>query len=278
MPHSATSMARASVRWPFRPRDVFYRVTEPDHRLAVIHSLPGMLVWPILLIAIAYGFQFAVLSAWIGLGGFDLPVNPMTASFAAIVASYACFALILWHQFKQSGIHRGAFSIFPLRMSEILAGGLILAFMVLAGGPLTRILHDLAMADPSLTLSGGAELQDVTNVDDFSQSGASLWAVIALTLIAAPIVEEVLYRGWMLPMMIARGVPAVFAIILSAGAFDLLHITQGLGVMISTTLLGLALGLARVMTGRVAAPVLGHVANNVWAIFVAPMLMQAGPG
>ena len=54
MPHSATSMARASVRWPFRPRDVFYRVTEPDHRLAVIHSLPGMLVWPILLIAIAY--------------------------------------------------------------------------------------------------------------------------------------------------------------------------------------------------------------------------------
>ena len=267
-------MARTPVRWPFRKRDVFYRVTDDANRLAVIHSLPGLLVWPALMLGLAYAFQYAILSAWIGLGGLSTSIHPMTASFAAITAGYACFALILWQRFKQSGIHRGAFSVIPARASEVLAGLLILVFMVFAGGPLTRILHDLAMADPGLTLSGGAKPEDVTNVDEFALSGASVWAMVALTLIAAPIVEEVLYRGWMLPMMIARGVPAVFAIILSAAAFGLLHVTQGLGVVISTAFLGLALGLARVMTGRVAAPVLGHVANNVWAIFVVPELMS----
>lgn len=278
MPHSATSMAKAPVRWPFRRRDVFYSVTDDSDRRAVIHSLPGILVWPVLMMVLAYAFQFAILSTWSWLGGFDLPVHPVTASFAALVGGYACFALVMWHTLKQSGIHRGVFAIFPLRMSDLGAAALILVFMITIGGRLTLILHEYAMADPSLTLSGGARPEDISNVDDFALSGAAVWAIIALTLVAAPIVEEVLFRGWMLPMMMARGVPAVFAIILSAAAFGLLHISQGLMVMISTTILGLALGLARVMTGRVAAPVLGHIANNAWAVFAVPALMQQFQG
>ena len=82
----------------------------------------------------------------------------------------------------------------------------------------------------------------------------------------------------MLPMMMARGVPAFFAILISALAFGLIHTPQGLMVVISTFFLGIALGLARVVTGRVAAPVLGHMANNAWAVLVVPRLieMQAG--
>ena len=78
-------------------------------------------------------------------------------------------------------------------------------------------------------------------------------------------------------MMMARGVPALFAIIISALAFGLVHIAQGLMVMTSTFFLALALGAARVWTGRLAAPILGHVANNAWAVFAVPYLISLAP-
>ena len=43
-------------------------------------------------------------------------------------------------------------------------------------------------------------------------------------------------------------------------------------------LLGVALGVARVATGRVAAPLLGHVANNAFAVFAVPALLSRMPG
>ena len=132
------------------------------------------------------------------------------------------------------------------------------------------------MMDQSLTLAGGAPLEDVSNVDNFVQSGAALWVIILLTLVAAPIVEEILFRGWMLPMLVARGVPGVFAVLISALAFGLIHTGQGLMVMTSTMLLGIVLGAARLATGRVAASVLGHIANNAWAIFAVPLLTGMG--
>ena len=155
---------------------------------------------------------------------------------------------------------------------------LVMLFMAFVAGRLTVMFHDFAMADPSLTLSGGASREDVSNVDEFAMSGAALWSVILLTLVAAPLAEEILFRGWMLPMMIARGVPVLFAIVISALAFGLLHIAQGLLVMTSTFLLGIALGVARVATGRVAAPLLGHAANNAFAVFAVPALLSRVPG
>ena len=278
MPQSAGSLTTRPVPWPFRRSDVFARITDNESRLAVIHSLPGMLVWPILMVGLAYAFQIAVIIAWSQLGGDALQINFSTTSFAALVMGYACFALILWERLKRHGVHHSAFSVLPVSLGEVAAGLAVLAFMIIIGGRITLMLHEYAMADPSLTLSGGASREDLSNIDEFAQSGAALWAVILLTLVAAPLVEEILCRGWMLPMMMARGVPALFAIVISAAAFGLLHITQGLMVMISTFILGLALGLARVMTGRVAAPVIGHVANNAWAVFAVPALLEHAGG
>ena len=118
----------------------------------------------------------------------------------------------------------------------------------------------------------------VRSVDDIALSGATLWAVVMLSVIAAPVVEEILFRGWMLPMLMARGVPTIFAILISSAAFGLIHTPQGLLVMTTTFFLGVGLGIARVVTGRVAAPVLGHMANNAWAVFVVPQLLELTSG
>ena len=263
------------VRWPFPPSDGFSGLQE-HQRLLVIHALPGMLVWPGLLFGLAILFQILSGTAWALIDGKTLGVSLETIQFAGSAVAYAVLALLMWHHFGIYAAHRAAFSVIPRRPTEFVIGLLILAFMLMVAGPLTLWFHQFAMMDPSLTLAGGANLEDVSNVDNFVQSGAAMWAIVLLTLVAAPIVEEILFRGWMLPMLVARGVPALFAVLISGLAFGLIHTGQGLMVMTSTTLLGVVLGAARLATGRVAASVLGHVANNAWAIFAVPLLTGMG--
>lgn len=281
MPQNADSATHASAgdrtRWPFRPGDAFARL-DAQHRPALIHSLPGMLVWPAVMVALAFAFQFAGGFVWALTGGPDAPLHLDTMAFLALSLGYFAFTALMWHRLKRYDAQRPAFALWPPRPADYAAAILVLVFMVLVASRLTVMFHDYAMLDPSLTLSGGASRDDVSNVDDFTHTNAALWSVILLTLVAAPLAEEVLFRGWMLPMMIARGVPAVFAIAISALAFGLLHITQGLLVMTSTFLLGLALGAARMATGRMAAPVLGHIANNAWAVFAVPALLERVSG
>lgn len=272
-----TPIAPPPVRWRFAAGDGFSGLLE-HQRLQLIHALPGMLVWPGLLFALAIAFQLLSGTVWAMIDGKTLGIALETAQFAGSTLAYSVLALLMWHHFGIYAAHRAAFSIIPRRWSEPVIALLILAFMLTVASPLTLWFHQLAMLDSSLTLAGGAELEDVSNVDNFIQSGAALWAIILLTLVAAPIVEEILFRGWMLPMLIARGVPGLFAVLISGLAFGLIHTGQGLMVMTSTTLLGIVLGAARLATGRVAASVLGHIANNAWAIFAIPLLtgMQAG--
>ncbi|WP_417494901.1 CPBP family intramembrane glutamic endopeptidase [Maricaulis sp.] len=270
-------MTERTVRWPFPPDDGYSGLQE-HQRLLFIHSLPGMLVWPGLLFGLAILFQLLSQGAWHLFDGKSTSLSVETVQFAGSAIAYAVLALLMWHHFGIYAAHRAAFSVIPTHLRDFLAGLLVLIFMLTTASPLTVWLHQLAMLDPSLTLAGGAPLEDVSNVDDFVNGGAALWAIILLTLIAAPVVEEILFRGWMLPMLVARGVPALFAVLISAAAFGLMHIGQGLMVMISTALLGVALGLVRLWTGRVAASVLGHIANNAWAVLAIPLLtgMQAG--
>ncbi|WP_417486262.1 CPBP family intramembrane glutamic endopeptidase [Maricaulis sp.] len=266
----------SQTRWPFARHDVFAGLAEP-HRMRVIRSLPGMIVWPAMMFALIYGAQLATIIGWAMAGGPATGLNEGGATFLGIILGYAGLAVVMWVWMKRYKVHRPVFSIFPLRFTDFVAAALTIIFMVFIASPLTLSFHEFAMSNPDMTLSGGASRDDLSNVDDFAGAGASLWLVIGLTLIAAPIVEEILFRGWMLPMMMARGVPAFFAIIISALAFGLVHITQGLLVMTSTFFLALALGAARVWTGRLAAPILGHVANNAWAVFAVPYLISLAP-
>jgi CAAX protease family protein len=264
------------TRWPFARHDVFASLSE-EYRMRVIRSLPGMIVWPALMFALIIAAQLATLISWSVAGGPATGVSEGSAIFLGNIIGYSGLALVMWAWMKRYQAHRPVFAIFPLHLSDFGAAALVMIFMILIASPLTLSFHEFAMSDPQLTLSGGATRDDLSNVDDFAGAGANFWLVIGLTLIAAPIVEEILFRGWMLPMMMARGVPALFAIIISALAFGLVHITQGLLVMTSTFFLALALGAARVWTGRLAAPILGHMANNAWAVFAVPYLISLAP-
>lgn len=263
----------ASPRWPFPAHDAFAQLDE-ENRLPLIQTLPGMITWPALLFALAFIFHsFAIAGLHLLAPRFEAHIFT-TVIFAASSVAYTLLGVIMWARFDRYGASGPAFTILPVRPGEWLTAFLALAFVIVIGGRLSVMFHDYAMLDPTLTISGGAQMEEVSNIDDILGQGAPVWSLVLLTIIIAPIVEEVLFRGWMLPMMVARGVPTVFAILISALAFGLIHIQQGLLVITTTFFLGLALGAARMITGRVAAPVLGHMANNAWALFMVPYISR----
>ena len=203
---AADELPVEAVRWRFARRDVFAGL-DATHRLTLIHSLPGIVFWPVLLYALIFLFQFTVGAGYAALPTLEDHVGIIDAAFTATAAAYGVLGLVMWHRFRRYDSHCRVFAVLPLRPSDGLAALLVLIFMVGFAGRLSLSFHEFAMGDPSLTLSGGAAPEDLSNVDDFAGAGASLVTLVLLTLVAAPLVEEFLFRGWMLPMMMARGMP-----------------------------------------------------------------------
>ena len=95
-----------------------------------------------------------------------------------------------------------------------------------------------------------------------SPAGLALLAVDVVLL--APIAEEMLFRGYLLPRLAARMGPQP-ALLATALLFAALHTHYGLQALV-LVVHGVVLGWARLRTGRLAAPVLLHMAVNGLAL------------
>ncbi|MEM7356410.1 MAG: type II CAAX endopeptidase family protein, partial [Acidobacteriota bacterium] len=94
-----------------------------------------------------------------------------------------------------------------------------------------------------------------------------------LILVIAPLVEEILFRGVLFEAL-STALSTPMVIVLTAGIFALIHgnLPQG----IATFVLGLHCGLARALTGSVAAPIGIHAINNLAATLLLPSDLAAG--
>lgn len=118
--------------------------------------------------------------------------------------------------------------------------------------------------EPGLVQEAAAQI-------DFNAGGAAL-GFLAL-VVAAPIGEELLFRGVLLPGLLGWCSPAV-ATLVTAVLFGVLHVPQyGIGAVL-IVLYGCVFGWVRLATGRLAASVLLHAFINgvVFAALVYRML------
>ncbi len=87
--------------------------------------------------------------------------------------------------------------------------------------------------------------------------------VFLSAVVLAPIAEEVLFRGLLLPHL-GRSLPPFTAIYLGALLFGLLHVSHGV-MLIGPLVLGALLGWARLRSRGLLAPILLHVSFNAFA-------------
>ena len=92
--------------------------------------------------------------------------------------------------------------------------------------------------------------------------------VLFTVAVVAPLGEEVVFRGVLLPGLARRMRPGL-ALIATSLVFALFHVpSHGVGAVMPG-LLGLVFGWARLRTGGLTAPVVLHAANNLFVSLLA---------
>jgi membrane protease YdiL (CAAX protease family) len=95
-----------------------------------------------------------------------------------------------------------------------------------------------------------------TPIEWFDAITASvIW--FAVGCVVVPIVEEVLFRGWLQPALVDAGWSVPVAIVFTSVVFGVLH-----PWVFTATFYGLLFGLLRERTGRLSAPIVAHAAVN----------------
>jgi membrane protease YdiL (CAAX protease family) len=102
-----------------------------------------------------------------------------------------------------------------------------------------------------------------------AEGKGALWLAI---VVAAPVMEEALFRGFMLTGLMSSRLGARGAVIVCALCWALLHPQYDAYGMATLFALGLLLGAARVTTGSILPPLAMHMAANLVATLEAALL------
>ncbi|MDQ3038061.1 MAG: CPBP family intramembrane metalloprotease, partial [Myxococcota bacterium] len=150
----------------------------------------------------------------------------------------------------------------PLSPAKTVALG---AFYVLAWVP--RVLY---VATPLFALARELGLEGASETLGTVLAGDRPALALAMTFVAgavlAPIGEELLFRGLLLPHL-ARIVPPWSAIVISALLFGALHEAHGIA-RIGPMAIGMILGWARLRSDTLRAPIAIHMIVNATALSV----------
>lgn len=106
-------------------------------------------------------------------------------------------------------------------------------------------------------------------------SGRDVWflATVALVVIAAPVLEEVLYRGILQETLKQLGLGSWTAIFVTSAIFAVMHAAAvPPWALVSLFALSLGFGWAYERTGRLAAPIVMHVLFNAGNIVLAMLV------
>lgn len=138
--------------------------------------------------------------------------------------------------------------------------GLVCGAAALAAGYLLNLLL-LAVYGTDSAVSG-VSTSPITELSGTTE-GDTVWLVLAAAIVvfAAPVTEELLFRGTLWNAMGYHRLPSWVILLVTALLFAQLH-----GEAARTIALfgqGIAIGLARYLSGRLSASVIAHAANNL---------------
>jgi membrane protease YdiL (CAAX protease family) len=91
--------------------------------------------------------------------------------------------------------------------------------------------------------------------------------------ITAGLCEEFLYRGFGMAALSRTGLPATLVLVVSSVLFGMAHLYQGRAGFISTTLLGILLGISRVALGSLVPVAVWHAGVDVIAGIAGPQYL-----
>lgn len=207
------------------------------------------------------------------LGGLaaELPAGAEPATAVALLLSYAAAcAVAVWRPRTGAGGLRATIGLAPPRGTD--------ATLVVVASVVLYVLSVLAVVGlQQLPWLSGADADNASFLADTSLGERVL--LVVLVVVAAPVVEEVLFRGVMLHGLTRRwGFWPATAV--SSVLFGVLHMlaadSAGAAVLLaaSTAVLGVGLCLLVRRTGRIGPGVVVHASRNAFVV----LLVLSGSG
>jgi membrane protease YdiL (CAAX protease family) len=220
-------------------REPFWRYTDLALFIGVGFALMLLFLVPL----------FVLMKTVKGLEG-NLVLQALGSQAAMYAAIYAAFKIVFatrYHKpiLQSLGWRRGTFN-----PGVYVVGGVLLALVV--QGVLT-LLHTPEVKSP---------------VDNLVNSRLGLAIVAFLAVVAAPIFEEAVFRGFLQPLL-SRTFGTVAGILITAALFGSLHWTEYSGVWqfaAAITLLGAIFGWVRLRTNSLIPSTIMHACNNGLAV------------
>lgn len=100
-------------------------------------------------------------------------------------------------------------------------------------------------------------IQSFGNLRYFMPASAEHYRYFFVTSVTAGIVEEIIYRGFVIWYLV-QFMPVWAAVIVSSIAFGLGHSYQGTGGVIRVTIIGVVFGALFIFSGSIWVPIIGH--------------------
>jgi membrane protease YdiL (CAAX protease family) len=252
------SSAPRRPAWPFEPHDLMNRIPPPA-RAGLGAMAVWFALWPAVILLsgdIAGLMTLAVGALSTALGQGDISEQSYLRSlYMLLVVTDLAFLWIFASWLQRRGFASAVLDVRPLRFG--LETGYTLLFLMLT------VIFAVAVTDWVTTYTPVPET--FNELPTPGSDPSAIWYMIPAVVLVGPYLEEVVFRGWLLPALARRMGGWVLPILISSVMFGALHIFVGAPVMVYTTVLGICAGLARRMTGRLWAPVMIHVANNLIA-------------
>jgi membrane protease YdiL (CAAX protease family) len=252
------SSAPQKPGWPFKPIDLMNRVV-PEGRAAIGGLAIWFFIWPFVILLsgdIAGLLTLAIGEVSAALGEDDISEQSYLRSlYLLLVVTDLALLWIFAGWLQRRGLTAAVLDVRPGRFG--LETGYAGVFLILT------VVFAVAATDWLTTYT---PLPDMTNeLPVPGDDPSAIWYMIPAIVLLGPYIEEVVFRGWLLPALVKRMGGWVLPILISSLMFGALHVFVGVPVVIYTAVLGICAGLARRVTGRLWAPVLIHVANNLIA-------------
>jgi len=182
----------------------------------------------------------------------NLIVNGLTLSLATIVSAAVGLLLVIVFIRVRGGISSADYlGIYPLKLKTIM--WLVLLFIAM--------LATVLVVSSYLGNDGSADF----NTELYRHSGPLPLFVLAIVF-AAPLFEEVFFRGFLFVGMRASRIGPVATIIITSALWAMLHLQYNIFGIVQIFVMGIILGIVRHRTDSLWSPLLIHILWNGAAV------------
>lgn len=148
-----------------------------------------------------------------------------------------------------------------MSVKKLLAIPVLLAFCYFA---FTALLYLTGFSGFITKITGAPQNQDIVVIFHTVPASSKI-ILFFLISVVAPVVEEIIFRGYLYPVL-KKYSGATAALITSSVLFSLVHLNMGLFIPI--TLMGILMAKLYDKTGSLWAPIIAHATNNAIACFL----------